>query len=99
MIVDAVFARPDERAAVAAAAREAGVAFTGLWLEAPEAVLEERIAGRRGDASDATVAVLRRQLAYDLGPMTWHRVDATGTPGEVAARAATMLDCSGPQVR
>jgi aminoglycoside phosphotransferase family enzyme/predicted kinase len=91
VIVDAVFARPDERAAIAAAARDAGVAFTGLWLEAPAEVLERRIADRRGDASDATVAVLRRQLAYDLGPMTWHRVDAAGAPEDVAVRGASAI--------
>jgi aminoglycoside phosphotransferase family enzyme/predicted kinase len=91
VIIDAVFARPAERVAVAAAAREAGIPFTGLWLEAPAKVLEQRIAARRGDASDATVAVLRRQLAYDLGPMTWHRVDAAGEPEDVAARGAAAI--------
>jgi hypothetical protein len=99
VIVDAVFARSEERFAVEAAAREAGVAFSGLWLEAPAALLEARIGGRRGDASDATAAVLRRQLAYDLGPIAWHRVDAAAEPGEVAARAAAVLDSSVARVR
>jgi predicted kinase len=75
------------------------VAFTGLWLEAPAAILEERIAGRRGDASDATVEVLRRQLAYDLGPIAWHRVDAAADPAAVAARAAAVLGSSVPHIR
>ncbi|HEX2116576.1 MAG TPA: AAA family ATPase [Alphaproteobacteria bacterium] len=99
VIVDAVFARPDERAAVEAAARTAGVAFTGLWLEAPAATLGERIAGRRGDASDATVAVLRRQLTYDVGPIAWHRIDAAAEPGAVAARAGAVVGSSVPHVR
>lgn len=94
VIVDAVFARAAERAAVEAAARDAGVDFAGLWLEAPREVLEARIQARRGDASDATVAVLHQQLAYDLGPIGWHRVDAAGELDEVAARAASVLGSS-----
>jgi predicted kinase len=90
VIVDAVFARPDERAAIAAAAAAAGVAFTGIWLEAPPARLKARIAARKGDASDATVEVLRRQLAYDLGPITWHRVDASDGPEKVTGRVAAL---------
>lgn len=99
VIVDAVFARPEERAAIEAAARAAGVDFTGIWLEAPAARLEARIAARRGDASDATVEVLRRQLAYDLGPIAWHRVDASGEPAAVAARAGAALGPSVAPVR
>lgn len=90
-IVDAVFARPDERAAIAAAAREAGVDFTGVWLEADPARMAARIEERRGDASDATVEVLRRQLDYDLGPIDWHRVDASGTAEATAARVQALV--------
>jgi len=75
VIADAVFARPDEREAIEAAAIPH--AFTGLWLEAPREVLEERIRGRSNDASDASVAVLERQLSYDLGPMIWRKIDAS----------------------
>jgi aminoglycoside phosphotransferase family enzyme/predicted kinase len=78
VIADAVFADPAERAAIAEVAARAGVAFTGLWLEAPPEVLEARIAARSGDASDATVAVLRRQLGYDLGRIGWTRIDVGG---------------------
>jgi aminoglycoside phosphotransferase family enzyme/predicted kinase len=99
VIVDAVFAGEEERSAVAAAAREAGVAFAGVWLQGPAAQLEARIAARRGDASDATVEVLRRQLAYDLGSVAWHRIDAVGKPEEVARAAAAALGPSAPPVR
>jgi hypothetical protein len=57
------------------------VPFHGAWLDAPAAVLEARVAGRSGDASDATVEVLRQQLARDLGPLDWARVDATAPTG------------------
>jgi predicted kinase len=99
VIVDAVFARPEERAAIEAATKDAGAAFTGIWLEAPAARLEARIAARKGDASDATVDVLRRQLAYELGPMTWQRVDASDGPGSVADRVAALAGFSAQPVR
>jgi aminoglycoside phosphotransferase family enzyme/predicted kinase len=99
VIVDAVFARPEERAAAEGAAHAAGAAFTGIWLEAPAARLEERIAARSGDASDATIEVLRRQLAYDLGPITWRRVDASGDPAAVAGRAGAALGPSAAPLR
>lgn len=86
-LVDAVHARPGERAAVEALARAAGVSFTGIWLELP---LEERIGRvgkRRGDASDADAEVVRAQQEYDPGGISWHRVDASGTVNEVLARA------------
>jgi len=78
VIVDAVFADPAERSAVAEVAARASMPFTGLWLEAPAEVLEARIAARSGDASDATIAVLRRQLGYDLGRIDWTPIDVSG---------------------
>ena len=53
-----------------------GAPFTGIWLEAPIEELERRVAGRTGDASDATGAVLHRLAAMDPGPVGWHRVAA-----------------------
>lgn len=76
VILDAVFARPEERDAVAQVARDAGVPFHGLWLETAAAVMKERVASRQGDASDATAAVVDRQVAYDLGPIAWLRLNA-----------------------
>ena len=76
VIIDAVSARPEERAAIAEVARQAGAHFTGLWLQAPEATLLARLKARQKDASDATAEVLRRQLTYDLGLMDWIRLDA-----------------------
>jgi uncharacterized protein len=86
VIADAVYARAAERAALAEAAKETGVAFQGLWLEAPLAVLEQRIGARRGDASDADAQVARRQFSYDTGAIGWTRIDASGTAEETLAR-------------
>jgi aminoglycoside phosphotransferase family enzyme/predicted kinase len=90
-VVDAVFLKPSERAAIGEVARAAGVPFTGLWLEAPAAVLAQRVAARRGDASDADVAVLERQLSLDPGPLDWQRVDASGNAAEALTAARRLL--------
>lgn len=76
VIADAVFAREDERQAIQAAAAKTGTRFVGLWLEAPTPALETRLDRRTGDASDADKAVLHRQLSYDLGNVTWTKLDA-----------------------
>ncbi|MDH5749943.1 MAG: AAA family ATPase [Rhodospirillales bacterium] len=76
-IADAVFARPEERQAIEAVAKESGVSFHGLWLESPLEIMEERISRRASNASDATKDVLYKQLDYDLGEMTWSRVDSS----------------------
>ena len=73
VVLDAVFARPDERAAVAALAQRVGVAFQGIWLDVPKDVAQQRVTDRKGDASDATAIVVERQFAYDLGHIDWER--------------------------
>ena len=75
-ITDAVYGREDERDAIAQVARRAKVRFDGLWLEAPQALLEQRIAARVGDVSDATTDVLRFQLDRITRPLAWVTVDA-----------------------
>ena len=85
VIVDAVHARPEERDAVAALAARYGVPFSGLWLEAPVEIMRARVGGRQGDVSDATPYVVEAQRAYDLGPLTFDRVDASLSLDDVAA--------------
>jgi predicted kinase len=91
VILDAVFLRPEERAAAEALARDLRADFQGLWLEAKPEILAGRIEARRGDASDATVEILRRQLAFPTGPIAWHRVDVGGTPAAALAAASKMI--------
>jgi len=86
-IIDAVALRPEERDSFAAVAAAAGVPFTGLWLDAPEATMRARLGARRGDASDATEPVLRTQLSRDPGPLDWVRLDAGGAPDATLAAA------------
>ncbi len=73
VVLDAVFAREDERVAAEALARKVGVPFEGIWLDVPKDVAQARVANRQGDASDATAAVVERQFGYDLGRITWER--------------------------
>jgi hypothetical protein len=91
VVVDAVYAKSEERAAIEAVARDFGVPFDGLWLECPEDVMIARVAGRRADASDAAPEVVRRQLGYGIGAVTWHRLDASDAPEAVSAAAKRTL--------
>jgi len=73
VVVDAVFAKPHERQAAEALARKVGVPFDGQWLDVPKEVAQARVAARKGDASDATPALIERQFGYELGEITWRR--------------------------
>ena len=73
--------------------RWAGVPFEGLWLEAPAPVMESRISGRRRDVSDATSEILRNQLAYKVGKLTWQRLETSGERENTVDRAKTLLEC------
>ena len=91
VILDAVFARPQERAAIADVAKAAGIRLDGLFLTADFATRLARVGARRPDASDADEAVARTQERYELGPADWAAIDASGTPAATLARARTAL--------
>lgn len=77
-IIDAVFAQPAERQAIAAASGEAP--FHGLFLTADLETRVARVGRRSGDASDADADIAQQQEHYARGSMDWMTVDATGTP-------------------
>ncbi len=85
--LDAMFLDPRHRLKAAEIAARVGVPFQGFWLEAPMEVLKSRILARRGDASDATIAVLERAAQADPGPIDWHRLDAAGDALAAARKA------------
>jgi predicted kinase len=89
VIIDAVFARVDDRRAIAQVARDTGVTFTGLWLDAPAQTLRDRVEARSHDASDATTIVVNQQLASIGTPTEWHVIDASGSEADTLARIIT----------
>lgn len=90
-VADAVFAKPEQRDAIEQVARAAGVPFDGLWLFTPPKLAAARIRGRKANASDATVAVLERQMATDLGPITWTQVQTGGSKAKALADGRAAL--------
>ena len=84
-------AREEERSDIAGIAAEAGAPFDGFWLTADPALLIQRIAGRRGDASDATAEVLKKQIAQIAAPTGWKTIDVSGTPDAIAGTVLTRL--------
>jgi len=91
VVADAVFARPQERHAIADVAATVGVPFAGLWLESPPDVMIRRVAKRHHNASDATPDVVRGQLEYDLGEIDWRRINSAGPKKQTVSRIRAAL--------
>lgn len=85
VVADAVFARAEERAALAPG--------EGLWLTAPLDVLRARVAARTGDASDADLAVLEATAARGIAAPEWTVLDAARDPMPGACK---VLDLDAP---
>ena len=83
--------RPQERDALAAAAKAAKVPLQGLFLTADLATRIARVGGRTTDASDADAAVAEAQESYELGALNWPKIDASGTLVETLGRARAAL--------
>jgi uncharacterized protein len=91
VIVDAVHAKPEERAALAAVAASTGARFNGLWLDAPVEALVSRVEARKADASDATAAVVRQQISWDPGRLDWVCLDAGRPLAELTQAALKVI--------
>jgi hypothetical protein len=100
VVVDAAMLQRGERDALRAHADRLGVRCECIWCEAPWPTLQARVARRQTqarDASDATVAVLRRQREFAELPADGERVLRVDTgvsrrrlDAEVAALAAWL---------
>jgi uncharacterized protein len=90
-IVDAVFATAQERDALTEVAKAAKVPLRGLFLTADLATRIARVGGRTKDASDADAAVAEAQENFELGALTWPKIDASGTLVETLGRATAAL--------
>ena len=53
-------------------------------------MLRERVTRREADVSDATLAIVDRQLAYDIGPQRFAVIDA-GRPLEQVVRSCLAM--------
>lgn len=91
VVVDAVFQDPAERCCIEQVAARAGVPFFGIWLEAPQSQLIERVTGRLHDASDADASVVQMQVARLTTVACWKNVDASGDRNKVARRVKSTL--------
>lgn len=76
VILDATYVSLGDRAQAKLVARNAGVAFNGIWLTCGQAELRRRILERGADASDASPDVLSRQSDRDQGADDWTAVDS-----------------------
>jgi len=91
VVVDAVFAREAERAAIADVARRLNVRFSGLFLATNLAIRQQRVSRREADASDATPEIAGLQEKYDIGVNDWAQVDASGTPEQTLNRCLSQI--------
>ena len=88
VIVDAVFAKSDERAAIAAVSASANRAFHGAFLVADLQTRLNRVGRRSLDASDADTAVALQQETLTLGQVDWTEIDAAGPLDSTLARGS-----------
>jgi len=89
-IADATFLDVSLRRRLAEQAKSHGWPWLGVWLTAPLSVLENRIRGRKRDASDADIAVLHRAHARDPGPGDWTVISAEQTETALASLRSAL---------
>ena len=91
VILDAVFAKPAERHPVAAIARKLNLPFVGFFLVSDLTTRMKRVGLRVGDASDATLDLVRHQENYDIGLLDWHMIDPSGPPQQTLQRCRKRM--------
>lgn len=89
VIVDAVFDRPPDRAAIEAAAK--GAPFLGVWLDVDLAQRLARVDARINDVSDATRDVLASQMQKETGEIRWRRVEANKDVDTIAVEVCALF--------
>lgn len=92
VVIDGVFAKSAERAAIAQTATSNGSSFIGIWLVASDPKRCSRVSDRIADASDADVDVAMAQANVDPGPLgEWITLSAEAPLDDVVAAAAAIL--------
>jgi predicted kinase len=92
VIVDAVFDRSQDRAAIRAAAERAEAPFLGVWLDLDLDRRAARVDARVNDVSDATRDVLEAQMEKATGAIEWIKLDASKDRETIAAEIKTVFE-------
>ena len=91
VIVDATFLEAYHRRQIERIAARSHVRFSGLWLEASQDCLVDRVTHRRNDASDADAAVVLGQLAKKSTIKCWETFDTSEDFESVLSRVSFAL--------
>ena len=91
VLVDATFLSRSEREQFRVQAHRSGVDFCGLWLDCDPGLLRARVRNRKGDASDAGLAVLEKQLASNVTPDDWVRIRSAGSAEGTASCVMSVI--------
>ncbi|HZV21406.1 MAG TPA: AAA family ATPase [Hyphomicrobiales bacterium] len=91
-VVDAVFPDSGSRVKASEIAQRTDATFAGFWMDAPAWQIKDRVAARRGDASDAGVEIVEQQLKTVWPAREWIRVDASGEAGQAASAILRVID-------
>ena len=91
VIVDAAFMSLEQRKKIQSIARNRAIPFHGFWLMAPVDVMRKRLQQRYHDVSDATVAVLEKQLRRDKGVIEWIPIDTNSAIEKTVALLKSEL--------
>lgn len=97
VIAEATFTRRQSRNVMEKLAARAQAPFTGLWLEAPLETMKARADSRASSArhhaegSDATGAIVERQVEDVRGEIVWHRLSTDRPFDDVLSDALTLL--------
>ena len=94
VIVEAVFDRPEDRAAIEFVAQEVGVGFLGVWLDVDLDRRLARVAARRDDVSDATGDVLLAQMRKQTGDISWRRIEATSAIDATVCEISALVEAA-----
>ncbi len=92
VVVDAVFPDPSQRAQLRDIALRTNASFRGIWLQADERLLKERVAARGADASDADAAIIEKQLRSVEPPENWIKIDSSGGKDATVAAVAKEFE-------
>ncbi|MEM7750720.1 MAG: AAA family ATPase, partial [Pseudomonadota bacterium] len=96
VVVDAVFLEPMHRRWIEKVALRCGCKFLGLWLEAEQDQMIERVTNREFDASDADGDVVRRQLKIFDYNACWSPIDTRGSAEAAVSQVRHVIQTNFP---